>query len=64
MAGQLEHLAQMARRPNVIIQLVPEEVGAYAGLSRAFWVATAASGQQAAHLETGVQGMTVIEPTE
>jgi len=63
MAGQLEHLAQAARRPNITIQLVPEEAGAYAGLSGAFWVATAAGGQQAAHLETGVQGMTVIEPT-
>jgi transcriptional regulator with XRE-family HTH domain len=62
MAGQLEHLAQAARRPNVTIQLVPEQAGAYAGLSGAFWVATAATGQQAAHLETGVQGMTVIEP--
>jgi Domain of unknown function (DUF5753) len=62
MAGQLEHLAQAARRPNVTIQLVPEQAGAYAGLSGAFWVASAATGQQAAHLETGVQGMTVIEP--
>ena len=62
MAGQLEHLARAARRPNVTIQLVPEQAGAYAGLSGAFWVATAATGQQAAHLETGVQGMTVIEP--
>ena len=42
MAGQLEHLAQAARRPNVTIQLVPEQAGAYAGLSGAFWVATAA----------------------
>jgi len=61
-AGQLEHLAQAARRPNVTIQLVPEQAGAYAGLSGAFWVATAAGGQQSAHLETGVQGMTVVEP--
>jgi transcriptional regulator with XRE-family HTH domain len=61
-AGQLEYLAQMARRPNVTIQLVPEQAAAYTGLSGAFWVAVAASGQQAAHLETGVQGMTVIEP--
>ncbi len=53
-------LASLARRST---GMVPEEAGAYAGLSGAFWVATAASGQQAAHLETGVQGMTVIEPT-
>ena len=50
MAGQLEHLAQAARRPNVTIQLVPEQAGAYAGLSGAFWVATAATGQLAKHL--------------
>jgi transcriptional regulator with XRE-family HTH domain len=62
MAGQLEHLAQAVRRPNVTIQLVPEQAGAYAGLSGAFWVATASGGQQSAHLETGVQGMTVVEP--
>jgi transcriptional regulator with XRE-family HTH domain len=63
MAEQMEHLAGLARRPNVTVQVVPEQASAYAGLSGGFTIATTADGQQAAHLDTGVQGMTVLEPT-
>jgi hypothetical protein len=63
MAAQMEHLAEMADRPYVTVQVVPEKASAYAGLSGGFTAATTPDGQQAAHLDTGVQGMTVLEPT-
>jgi len=61
MAAQLEHLAVLGARPNVTIQVVPAAAGAYAGRSGAFAVATIAGEPQAAYLETGVRGMTVLE---
>jgi hypothetical protein len=61
MAGQLDHLAVMGRRPNITIQVVPEAARAYAGLSGAFAVATMGDGQHAAYLEAGVRGMTVLD---
>jgi hypothetical protein len=63
MAAQLEHLAAMAAQPNITVQVVPEAASAYAGLSGGFTAAVTGEGQQAAHLDTGVQGMTVLEPT-
>jgi Domain of unknown function (DUF5753)/Helix-turn-helix domain len=63
MTAQLEHLAQVAGQPNVTVQVVPEAASAYAGLSAGFTTAVTSDGQQAAHLDTGVQGMTVLEPT-
>jgi transcriptional regulator with XRE-family HTH domain len=61
MAAQLEHLAALGHRPAITIQVVPGAAGAYAGLSGAFAVATMAGEPQAAYLETGVRGMTVLE---
>jgi hypothetical protein len=61
MHGQLEHMPGTARRPNVPVQLVPAAARAYLGLAGAFSIATLADGSQAAHLETGIQGMTVID---
>jgi transcriptional regulator with XRE-family HTH domain len=62
MAAQLGHLAEMAARPHVTVQVVPDEAGAYAGLSAGFTIAVDGDGRQAAHLDTGIQGMTVTEP--
>ena len=61
MAGQLKHLARAARAER------HNPAGPRAGrrLRWAVWgvlVGTADAGQQSAHRETGVQGMTVIEP--
>jgi len=61
MACQLDHLAEMGQRPNITIQVVPETARAYAGLSGAFAVASMGDGQHAVYLETGVQGMTVLD---
>ena len=41
--------------------MVPAAARAYLGLAGAFAIATLADGSQAAHLETGIQGMTVID---
>jgi transcriptional regulator with XRE-family HTH domain len=62
MAAQLGHLAEMAARPHVTIQVVPEQAGAYAGLTAGITIATDRDGKPAAHLDTGIQGMTVAEP--
>ena len=63
MAGQLDHLAAVAARPNITIQVVPETAGAYAGLSGVFGIADIPGEADAAYLETGVLGITVREPT-
>jgi transcriptional regulator with XRE-family HTH domain len=61
MAGQLDHLAEMGRRPNVTIQVVPEAARAYAGQSGAFAVATMGDGPHAVYQEGAVRGMTVLD---
>jgi transcriptional regulator with XRE-family HTH domain len=39
MSDQLAHLAAMAERPNILVQIVPTAIGANAGLSGAFDIA-------------------------
>jgi transcriptional regulator with XRE-family HTH domain len=41
MAEQLAHLAEVSRRPNVVIQVLPLGIGAHAGLGGAFDIASA-----------------------
>ncbi|MBV9445739.1 MAG: helix-turn-helix transcriptional regulator [Streptosporangiaceae bacterium] len=62
MARQLAHLAGMARRPDITVQLIPATARPYAGLSGAFAIATMPDQHQVAYLETGVQGMTILDP--
>lgn len=38
MAGQLDHLLDMARRPNVNVQVIPHEVGVHPALTGAFFL--------------------------
>lgn len=61
MRGQFAHLARMARRHNVTVQVIPESAGAYSGFAGAFTVATLADDRQIAHLETAARGMTVTD---
>ncbi len=63
MAMQLEHLLTMGARPNITIQVIPGAAGAYAGLTGAFAVAEVPGESPTAYLETGVQGITVRDPT-
>lgn len=62
MARQLAHLAGMARRPSVTVQVLPETLRANAGLGGAFAIATMPDEHQVAYLETGVGGTTVLDP--
>lgn len=62
MRKQAEHLAQMAQRPRITIQIVSASAGAYGGLSGAFAIGSDGLADTAIYLETGVQGMTVRDP--
>jgi transcriptional regulator with XRE-family HTH domain len=63
MAMQLEHLLTIGARPNITIQVIPGAAGAYAGLTGAFAVAEVPGESPTAYLETGLQGITVRDPT-
>lgn len=56
MREQLIHLAEMAGRPRVTIQVVPARTGAHAGLLGAFIVATADDASDTVYLETSANG--------
>jgi hypothetical protein len=58
MRAQIDHLAAMAQRPHVTIQIVPGSARAYGGMSGAFAIADTPE-ETAAYLETGIQGMVV-----
>ncbi len=63
MRGQLKHLSELARRPNVTVQVVPDDADAYGGLSGAFAIATVEPSGSLVYLETGLRGMTSEDPT-
>jgi hypothetical protein len=60
MAGQLRHLIDAARRPNVTIQVITDTT--HCGLSGAFYLAETKSGQRVVYLETSADGFTTEEP--
>jgi hypothetical protein len=62
MRTQISHLAEMAARPQVTIQVIAAGAGAYGGLSGAFAIGTDRAAETVVYLETGVQGMVVREP--
>jgi hypothetical protein len=62
MRKQVEHLAAMAARPRVTIQVISAGAGAYGGLSGAFAIGTDAADGTVTYLETGVQGMVIRDP--
>lgn len=63
MHAQLKHLAELSRRPNVTVQVVPDDSDAYGGLSGAFAIATVEPPGSVVYLETGLCGMTFEDPT-
>jgi transcriptional regulator with XRE-family HTH domain len=63
MCGQLKHLAELSHRPNVVVQIVPEDADAYGGLSGAFAMATVEPSDSVVYLETGLRGLTTQDPT-
>jgi DNA-binding XRE family transcriptional regulator len=62
MRKQVDHLAEMAARPRVTIQVVSASAAAYGGLSGAFAIGTDAAADTVIYLETGVQGMVIRDP--
>jgi transcriptional regulator with XRE-family HTH domain len=56
--GQLEHLANLAERPKVMIQVIPAEVGAHVGLLGGFGIATFDHRPAIVYLESPDQGQT------
>jgi hypothetical protein len=62
MRKQVDHLAAMAARPRVTIQIVSAGAGAYGGQSGAFAIGTDAADGTVIYLETGVQGMVIRDP--
>lgn len=59
MGHQLRHLAEVAQRPNIVLQVVPASVGAYEGLRGPFVIADFESGQSVVYLDTTVRGQIV-----
>jgi len=60
---QVEHLAEMAGRPNVVVQVIPADVGAHQGLVGAFVIADFAKAPSIVYLETALTGL-VVERAE
>jgi transcriptional regulator with XRE-family HTH domain len=63
MHGQLLHLAQLADRPNISIQVVPYSAGAHSGLLGAFVIAGFSESPDIVYLETAADGQTVEDPS-
>jgi hypothetical protein len=64
MCAQVEHLAEMAQRPNVLIQVIPLEVGAHGGVNGAFVIAEFASAPSIVYLDTALTGLVVERPED
>jgi len=62
MHDQLTHLADVADRPNVTVQVVPGEVGAHVGLLGGFAIASV-DGESIVYMESPDQGQTTQTPS-
>jgi hypothetical protein len=61
MHDQLLHLAAVAHRPNVTIEVIPYQAGAHSGLLGAFVIADFADAPSIAYLETAAGGQIIEE---
>jgi hypothetical protein len=52
MAGQLDHLLEMTQRPNIILQVIPHEVGVHPALKGAFYLLRFEDAWRVAYEET------------
>jgi transcriptional regulator with XRE-family HTH domain len=59
MLGQIEHLAEMAARRNIVIQVVSTAVGAHDGVNGSFVIADFADAPGIVYLETALTGMII-----
>jgi transcriptional regulator with XRE-family HTH domain len=63
MREQCEHLAEMARCPNIMIQVIPRSVTVHEGLNAGgFEIADLRQGRQVAYQETALHGQTLHDP--
>jgi hypothetical protein len=64
MRVQVEHLAEMAGRTSVVIQVIPYSVGAHEGVNGAFVIADFAASPSIVYLETALTGLVVERPED
>jgi len=62
MYEQLTHLAEVSQRPKVMIQVIPAEIGAHAGLAGPVSVADRSGGPAIVHLDSFTAGRTTSAP--
>jgi transcriptional regulator with XRE-family HTH domain len=63
MHDQLVQLADLSRRPNITIQVVPYSAGSHSGLLGAFVIAELEDAPSIVYLETAAEGETVEDPS-
>jgi hypothetical protein len=59
MREQLLHLLEMAKRPNIVVQVIPLEAGAHQGLLSAFVIAEFDGAPDAGYQDTAVSGQII-----
>jgi transcriptional regulator with XRE-family HTH domain len=62
MYEQLTHLAEVSQRPKVMIQVIPAEIGAHAGLAGPVSIADREGGPTVVHLDSFTAGQTTSAP--
>lgn len=62
MHEQLAHLAEAGQQPNIMIQVIPAEVGVHAGLEGAASIAEQDGGPATVYLESLTAGQTTKDP--
>ena len=62
MHEQLTHLAEVSQRPKVMIQVIPAEIGAHAGLAGPVSIADREGGPTVVHLDSFTAGQTTSAP--
>jgi transcriptional regulator with XRE-family HTH domain len=62
MRGQLEHLIEASKRPNIMIDVVPEDVGAYGGLGGDVFLLSFENEPDVAYTEAAARGQVVEDP--
>jgi len=62
MHEQLTHLAEVGQQPKVMIQVIPAEISAHAGLGGAVSIADREGGPTIVHLDSFTAGQTTSAP--
>jgi transcriptional regulator with XRE-family HTH domain len=63
MRDQIEHLIEMAARSNIVIQVIPAEIGAHDGVNGSFVIADFEDAPSIVYLENALTGM-IVEKRE